>query len=242
MKINFLFAAWPYIALSLFLVGIGVRYVRDRRQIAAVTTDMSEAWELFCAGKLWRVNILLLLIGHAVGLLFPRVIFWWNSSQVRLYLLEGAAFVIGTMVLAGWFLLIWRHLGRSNRSAITELSDTVFLSLLFIGILSGLLMAVLYRWGSSWGAMIIAPYVASLVHANPAAGLAMQMPFLVRLHIFASFSALAVLPLTRLAAFAIVALDRLFGLIGRPVSASAHAAEAWVHKHNPASWLWPEED
>ena len=239
MKTSFLFAAWPYIALSLFLAGILVRYLLDRRRIATVTAGLSEVRELFSAGRLW---LLLLLIGHAIDLLFPRVIFWWNNSPTRIYLLEGTGFVIGAAVLAGWLRLMWRHLDRSNRSAITEISDTVFLSLLLIGILSGLLMAVLYRWSSSWGAMIIAPYVASLVRGNPAAGFALQMPFLVRLHIFASFSALAVLPLTRLASFAVVALDRSFALIGRPVSVTAHGAEAWFRKHNPASWLWPEED
>ena len=134
-------------------------------------------------------------------MLFPRVILWWNGSTSRLYLLEGAGFIVGSAALACWCALVWRHLGRSNRPLITELADTVFLALLFVGILSGVLTAVLYRWGSTWSAVTLAPYLASLVRAKPAAGLATQMPFLVRLHVFSAFAALAVLPLTRLAAF-----------------------------------------
>src|SRR5256885_13652392 len=96
---------------------------------------------------------------------------------------------------------MWRHLGHSNRSAITELSDTVFLALLLLGILSGVLPAALYRWGSTWGALTLSPYLVSLVRVKPMAGLASQMPFMVRLHVFSLFAAFAVFPLTRLAAF-----------------------------------------
>ena len=53
---------------------------------------------------------------------------------------------------------------------------------------------------------------------------------------------LAVLPLTRLAAFFVFALHSLLALMGRPISAAVHAAERWLRRHNPAPWLWPEED
>jgi nitrate reductase gamma subunit len=144
--------------------------------------------------------------------------------------------------LAGCVALIWRHLERTNRSAITELSDTIFVALVLLGILSGLLMAVLHRWGSAWGALILTPYMASLLKLRPAAGLVMQTPFLVRLHVFSVFAMLAVLPLTRLAAFLIFALHSTLTLLGRPISATGRAAESWLRRHNPSAWLWPEED
>lgn len=242
MKTNFLFAAWPYIALSLLLVGISVRYILDRRRMAAVATDMEEARALFGGGNIWRASLLLLFAAHLAGVLLPRVILWWNGSISRLYLLEGAGFLVGCAALACWCALAWRHLGRSNRSLITELSDTVFLALLLVGILSGVLTAVLYRWGSTWSAITLAPYMASLVSARPAAGLATQMPFLVRLHVFSAFAALAVLPLTRLAAFLVFAVDWTLGMAGRAMGSAARAMEAWMRKHSPAAWLWPEED
>lgn len=242
MKTSFLFAAWPYMALSLLLVGIGVRYLLERRQMAAVKEEMSAAWAVFGGGKIWWASLALLFTAHFAGMLFPRGILWWNSSMNRLYLLESAGFIVGIAALVCWCALMWRHLKRSGRPAISELSDTVFLALLFVGILSGVLTAVLYRWGSTWGAMTLAPYLASIVRAKPAAGLATQMPFLVRLHVFSAFATLAVFPLTRLAAFLIFALDWGLGLVGRPLSASSRALEAWVRKHSPAAWLWPEED
>jgi hypothetical protein len=70
----------------------------------------------------------------------------------------------------------------------------------------------------------------------------MQTPFLVRLHVFSVFAMLAVLPLTRLAAFLIFALHSTLAFLGRPISTAGRATESWLRRHNPSAWLWPEED
>jgi nitrate reductase gamma subunit len=111
-----------------------------------------------------------------------------------------------------------------------------------VGVLSGLLLAVLYRWGSSWGAMILTPYTASLLRGKPAANFILQMPFLVRLHVFSLFAAVAIVPATRLGTAIVGALQAILTGFGKPISAGGRAAEAWLRKHNPAPWFWPEED
>jgi nitrate reductase gamma subunit len=242
MNPNFLFVAWPYMALALFCLGIADRYLLSRKQMAAVEAKLPDAWTVFGGSKLWRISLVLLLLGHLVGWVFPRGILLWNGSTIRLYLLESFAFTVGVVALVSWAALMWRHLERSSDSAAAEFADTVFLALLFVGLLSGLLMAVFYRWGSSWGAMTLTPYAVSLLRASPTAGFVTQMPFLVRLHIFSWFAAVAVVPLTRLAAFIVLALHRCFGLMGRPVVAVGRAAEAWMQRHDPAARIWPEED
>lgn len=242
MKANVLFAASPYIALSLLLVGITVRYFLDRRQMAAVAKEMSEARALFGGGTIWRACLFLLLAAHLAGTFFPRAILWWNGSVNRLHLLEGAGFLVGSAALVCWCVPAWRHLGRSSRPMITELADTVFLALLFVGLLSGVLTAALYRWASTWSALTLAPYLTSLVRAKPATGLITEMPFLVRLHVFSAFAALAVFPLTRLAAFLVFAVDWNLRLLGGRMVFVARPLETWMRKHSPAAWLWPEED
>lgn len=242
MRKDLLFAVWPYMALSLLGVGIVLRYLLERRQVESVRKEMAEAWELFRGGRIWRAGLLLLLAAHSIALIFPRAVLWWNQSAGRLYLLEAAGAIAGIVVLVCWCALLWRHLGRSGKPVITELSDAVFLALLCLGLLSGLLTAAIYRWGSTWSAVTLAPYMASLVRVKPESGLVMQMPFLVRLHVFSSFAMLAVLPLTRLGSFLVFAADRTFGLAGGVLSSAARALEAWMRKHSPAGWLWPEED
>ena len=242
MKINFPFSAWPYISISLLLVGILVRYLQSRKQIAALSAEIAEAKDVFAGNKLWRASLVLLLLGHAGILLFPHAVQTWNSNAVRLYLLEGFAFAVGLVALACWLVLMWRHLGHSTRSALVEISDTIFLTLLFVGIASGLLMAVLYRWASSWATITLSPYLISLLRVRPASQFVTEMPLLVRIHVFSAFAAIAVLPLTRLAAVIVPAVHWSFQLAARPATAMGHAIAARVRKHNPAEWLWPEED
>jgi nitrate reductase gamma subunit len=242
MNRNLLFFAWPYVATSLFLTGIVVRYLLERKNAMAVKEEMSEAWAVFRGSRVWRVSVIALLLGHTGALLFPQTLLAWNRIPERLYLLEAFALTAALLAAAGGAMLLWRYLGRSSRSAITELSDTIFISLLLLAILSGLLMAMLYRWASSWGALILAPYIASLLRGKPAAELAVQMPFVVRLHVFSTFAAIAVLPLTRLAAFFVFAINAGVAMFARLISAAGHPAQEWLRRHNPASWLWPEED
>ena len=242
MRMNFLFSVWPYMAFSLLAVGLSVRYLLEQKRMDAVRIEMSEAWNVFSGANVWRAGVALLLVVHATVLLLPQSVLAWNNYPLRLYLFEAIAFGAGLAALAGWAKLTWQQVSHGNRSVITELSDTVFLALLLVAIVSGVLMAALYRWGSSWGALVLTPYVASILRGRPAPGLATQMPFLVRLHVFSAFAMVAVLPLTRLAAFFVFVLHSILALMGRPISAAVHAAERWLRRHNPAPWLWPEED
>lgn len=242
MRVNFLFSMWPYMAFSLLAVGLAVRYLLERKSMDAVRTEMAEAWSVFGGANAWRIGVILLLVVHAAILLLPQSVLAWNHSPVRLYLFEAVALIAGLAAFVGWLRLTWRQVSHGNRSVITELSDTVFLALLLVTIASGVLMAALYRWGSAWGALVLTPYAASILRGRPAPGLATQMPFFVRLHVFSTFAMLAILPLTRLAAFFVFALHAVLALMGRPVSAAVHAAERWLRRHNPAPWLWPEED
>ena len=242
MRMNFLFSVWPYMAFSLLAVGLAVRYLLEQKRMDTVRPEMARAWSVFGGANVWRAGVALLLVVHATVLLLPQSVLAWSGYPLRLYLFEAIAFGAGLAALAGWAKLTWQQVSHGNRSVITELSDTVFLALLFVAIVSGVLMAALYRWGSSWGALVLTPYVASILRGSPAPELATQMPFFVRLHVFSAFATLAVLPLTRLAAFFVFALHSILALMGRPIFAAVYAAERWLRRHNPAPWLWPEED
>jgi nitrate reductase gamma subunit len=242
MKGGFLFAVWPYLAVGFLVIGTGGRYLLARRSSSALANEVSDAWATFGRGWLWQAGLLLLVAGHFAGLVFPRSILLWNASATRLYLLEGLAFAAGLLALAGWCMLAWRQLKDDSGSWLTQLADSAFLALLFVGLLSGTLIAVFYRWGSSWGVMALTPYVRSLLNGQPAVNAAVQMHFLIRLHVVSAFAALAVIPATRLSAILVAGLNYSFNLMGRPLSFAKRGAEAWLSKHNPATWLWPEED
>lgn len=242
MKLDFLFGIFPYIAMGLLVVGTAVRHLLLRKQPNIISSELADAKSLFGGNQLWQISLVLLVGGHAIAIIAPRSVLLWDGSRIRLYLLEGAAFTAGFAALAGWLVVLWRNLKHRGESTITELSDVILVALLFVGLLSGLLMALLDRWGSVWGAMILTPYLKSVLQGKPAATLVTQLPFVARLHTFSLFALVAVLPATRLGTALVAALREILRVSGRLASMSAKSAEAWFKKHNPAPWLWPEED
>jgi len=246
MKMSFLFQVWPYAALALFVIGIAIRYALARKQTGGHALDLVEARDLFGGRRILFFSLVMLFLGHLGGLLFPHKILLWNSVPSRLYALEGLAFVIGLAALAAWAGLMWRQLGRSRGSILRQVGDAVFLSLLFVTLLSGLLTAVRYRWGSSWGVLTLTPYGLSLLRGKPAVALVAGLPFLVQIHVFSGFVALAMLPFTRVAPILVVAIRRGGRFIAGPGSAvtrwARHRLELGLRKHHPATWIWPEED
>ncbi len=242
MKAASLYSSFPYAALGILIVGLLVRYFMALRKPETISAKAREALELLAGGRLWQGSLALLFAFHLFGLLFPRFILNWNAGRAGLYSLEAFAFLLGLAALIGGLIAAGRNLGRTSPSFIVEISDTVFLALLLTGILSGLLMAVTHRWGSTWGAMILTPYFTSLLERRPEPSPVTGMPFLVRLHVFSSFAALAILPATRLASVPVPAICRVTTLMGRPLAAAARMADGWIRRHNPAGRIWPEED
>ena len=242
MKPSLLFESAPYIAVTVLAGVLAIRYLLSRRRILDLSSRISEGWKVFGGSKLWRLSLTLLLLGHLAGLLFPTGIMFWNSVPIRLYLLEGFAFIVGVLALLCWARLVWNYLEISTGPFLSEVMDTVFLALLFTGMVSGTLMAAIYRWGSSWGTAILTPYILTVFRGSPITEFAAEMPFLVQLHVFSFFAALAVVPFTRLGTALVLALQRALGFFGKPILALAEAMEAWLSRHNPAGWIWPEED
>jgi nitrate reductase gamma subunit len=242
VKPNTLFAVWPYVAFALLAGIVLLRYLAVRKRIDVMKFRLTETKEVFHGSGSWRWGLWLLLAGHLVGFLFPKLILRIDTSAAGLILIEGSFFALAVITLIGWATLMWRHLGRAGGSFFSETADTIFLGLTGVGLLSGLLMAILYRWGSAWGASILFPYVLTVLKGQPAVALASQMPFVVQLHVFSAFAALAVLPFTRLSPFLVLALHRVLALGGRPVAAAFDALEAWLRKQNLAARIWPEED
>src|SRR5262249_61245581 len=125
----------------------------------------------------------------------------------------------------------------SARATLAEIADCVLLSLFCMALVSGLIVAILYRWGSSWSASTLAPYMASLAQGAPATQLIEDMPFLVRLHVLSWFAIIALVPFTSAALIAVSVIDRAAALAARPITAGAQVGRRMIAKLSPARWL-----
>lgn len=240
-----LFQVFPYIALAILILGLGLRHALARRRPDAIGPAAKAAWQLLRGTAAWRIGLVVTFALHLVFLILPGAIQSWTGSAMRLYLLEGSGFVLGVVALVGLVQLMWRHAGRSDaeaRARLFEITDYALLSLLLVATLSGLVTAILYRWGSAWAVGTVTPYLRSLAQGAPEGALVEEMPSLIRLHTFTWFAVLAVVPFTSAAAIFVAAGNWLGLAAARPIAALGQSGRRALGKLSPARWLWPEED
>ena len=124
-----------------------------------------------------------------------------------------------------------RHWWAERRHALSP-GDVIAATLILLELISGVALAVRYRWASSWSGVTLTPYLHSLVGLRPSVVLVAHMPFVVKLHVFCAFAILAVTPLTGLAGAVLVALLDMAPvmLVRRPVG---YARRGWSARMRP---------
>jgi nitrate reductase gamma subunit len=76
--------------------------------------------------------------------------------------------------------------------------DLVINVLLLISVITGVLTATVYRFGSSWFTVIFTPYLWSVATFQPQVSLVAPLPWLIKLHVINFWVLLAVFPFSRL--------------------------------------------
>ena len=193
-----LFGVFPYVAIILAVAVTCWRYFGNRFSYSGLSSQFLENRQLFWGSVPWHYGILFVLTGHVVGFLFPLGVLAWNGVPLRLYILEVTALAFGLLALWGLIVLIVRRVSNARIRAVTSVMDIVLLLALLAQVISGIGIAVMYRWGSSWYAGFAVPYLWSILSFAPNTGLISNLPFLVQFHIVGAFVILALLPFTRL--------------------------------------------
>lgn len=238
-----LFAVAPYIAAVALLVVPGLRSAPG---VSHPVNGGRTARRRFLARLVIGGCIVAVTIGHIVLLAAPAAVLRWNRSTPRLLLLEGAGFCLGLGCLVAVARAIARHVREAAQHPARPLVDLIALTLIAVAVVSGVGLAVVYRWASAWSVVTLTPYAVSLVHLRPRIELVAATPFLVRLHVFCTFAIAPLLPFTAMGSLALVATRRLAGTVTRPVSIAFRRARAavedWIRRHARLEAIWGEKE
>ena len=168
---------------------------------------------------------------HLLLLVAPDAVLRWNRHVPRLLVLEGIGFAAGAICSIVAVSRLRRQLFHHAADDHRSLTDTISLTLVTIAVVSGVALAVAYRWASSWSVVTLTPYAVSLARLTPRVELIAATPFVVRLHVFCSFPLIALLAFTRLGLLAQAALDRV---VDRVAAALGHlrVEEIWREEEN----------
>jgi nitrate reductase gamma subunit len=206
----FLFAILPYVALAIAIIGLVWRYTTNQFSYSSVSSQFLENRQLFWGSVPWHYGIILILLGHVIGILFPSSIMAFNGVPVRLYILEGTGLALGLLVLVGLVLLLLRRGTNQSVRAVTSSMDLVLLLLLLLLVVTGVGTAIFDRWGSGWYVQTVTPYLRSLVHFSIKIEYMVSLPLLVKIHAVTAFVILAILPFTRMVHMLSVPLSYLW--------------------------------
>jgi len=198
---NFFFVAVPYAALAIFLAGTIFKYRSLKFQYSSLSSQFLEGNQLFWGIIPFHWGIVTVFLGHLAAFLVPRGILAWNSQPLRLIILEATAFAFALCVLVGLVLLMYRRFRNDRVKMVTNRMDQVLEWLLLAQVILGCWVAIGYRWGSSWFASDLTPYLWSIFRLEPQTAAVAAMPLVVKLHIVGAFLILLIFPFTRLVHF-----------------------------------------
>lgn len=198
MPDTLLFVVFPYVALSIGIVGTLYRYLTNQFSFTSLSSQFLESELQFWGSTLWHYGIIPTTIIHLGGFIVPKVMEAFHSTPETLYLAELAGKVLGIMALIGLALMIFRRLAFSKVRAVTTPIDWIVLALLFGQVLFGLILAFAYRWGATWFLHTATPWMVSLATFQPEPHYVTALPLAHKIHFLTGFVLFALMPFSRL--------------------------------------------
>src|SRR4029079_10644284 len=80
---SFLFRVWPYLALTLAVAGLAVRFLVTSDRLPVLTRVLPRAQRQYLGGWSWRACWALLVAAHVAGLAFPQVVVGLTRTPAR---------------------------------------------------------------------------------------------------------------------------------------------------------------
>jgi nitrate reductase gamma subunit len=136
----FLFQILPYLALAVFILGCLLRFDREPYSWRSKSSQLLRRRQLMMGSVFFHVGILVVLVGHAVGLLTPIAVFDalgipHGAKQVLAMVVGGAA---GVLCFIGLLMLLHRRLFDARIRATSSFADIAVLFLLLGQLILGL--------------------------------------------------------------------------------------------------------
>ncbi len=199
---HIVFGWYPYLCITVFLIGSLVRFDREQYTWRSGSSQLLRRRQLMWGSNLFHVGILLIFMGHFVGLLTPIRVFDFVgiSHTFKQWMAIAIGGLAGIACLIGITLLVHRRLFDSRIRKTSSFGDIAILLLLYAQLLLGLAtipvslghldgheMVKFMNWAQ--GILTLQPGVSSLVA---------DVQPIFKLHLFLGMSIFLVFPFTRL--------------------------------------------
>ena len=196
-----IFDIYPYICLTVFLLGSLIRFDRDQYTWKSDSSQLLRAGQLRWGSNLFHVGVLFLFFGHSAGMLTPHFVyesFISAGTKQLLAMVSGGLF--GLFGFIGVSILLHRRLFDARIRINSKTSDIVLLVLLWLQLALGLATIPLSAQHLDGSMMLLLAGWAQHImtfQAGASALLAEAGPVF-KLHMFLGMSIFLIFPFTRL--------------------------------------------
>ena len=202
------FLVYPYVALTVFVVGHTYRYVTDRHHWNSRSSELIDKESLKYGITLFHWGIIFTFLGHFFGLLTPQD--WLDragiTADIHHTVAIGSGMLFGCMALIGLAILLWRRSTRPRVYINSSLNDFVVLLLLLVVVTLGTYNTFFPRGDVLY---TVAPWIRSIVTFRPDSSLMADVPWSYKIHILAALTLLGYSPFSRLVHIWSIALTYL---------------------------------
>lgn len=191
------FLVFPYIALTIFVVGHSYRFLTDRYHWNSKSSELLDHDSLKYGVILFHWGIIFTFLGHFFGLLTPQPFLdkLGISSGLHEFIALYTGMLFGFMALIGLILILRRRFKNPRIKATSSTNDLVLLVLLVFVVFAGTYNSFFERYDVLY---TIAPWIRSIITFDPDPDLMREVPWTYKIHILAALTLLAFSPFTRL--------------------------------------------
>ncbi|MGP1281403.1 MAG: respiratory nitrate reductase subunit gamma [Parasphingopyxis sp.] len=199
---SLVFGIYPYIALSVLAIGSIVRYDREPYSWRSGSSQLLRRRQLMVGSVLFHLGVLVVFIGHLVGLLTPIEFFDWMgiSHPFKQVMAIGVGGVAGAISLIGATMLVHRRLFDARIRRNSSFADTAVILLLWVQLVLGL-STILISLEHLDGAEMVRfmAWAQGIFVFDPAAATyILDAHWIFKLHIFLGLTIFLLFPFTRL--------------------------------------------
>ena len=196
-----LFGFYPYVALTVFLVGSLVRFDRDQYTWKSDSSQLLRTRSLRWGSNLFHAGVLFLFAGHAIGILTPHFVyapFIDAGSKQLLAIVSGG--IAGALAFVGLTLLLHRRLTDPRIRATSRRSDVALLLILWVQLVLGLASLPLSAQHLDGSVMLrLAEWAQRIVtFRSGAVGMLDGVSWVFKAHLVLGMTLFLVFPFTRL--------------------------------------------
>jgi nitrate reductase gamma subunit len=198
---TFLFGIYPYIALTVFLLGSLIRFDREQYTWKSDSSQLLRRGQLRLGSNLFHIGVLFLFFGHLFGMLTPHFIYepiLSSGDKQILAMVTGG--IAGVLAFIGLTLLLHRRLTEPRIRITSKPSDIMILLLLWLQLLLGLATIPLSAQHLDGSMMIrLAEWSQHIVtFRGGAVELLAGAGWIFKMHLFLGMTIFLVFPFTRL--------------------------------------------